>query len=144
MSEFKLTREIIDRSSAATWDEARAEWGLHEVYESEEPDTCLCGHNPIIELCVLRNRVNGVFATVGNCCVKKFIGLPSDLIFQAGKRVSADVGKSLNADAVAHAFDKGWINEWERDFYTRIMRKRVLSTKQRAKKEEITRCSSLR
>jgi hypothetical protein len=137
MSEFKLTREIIDRSSGAIWDEARVEWTLHEVYESEEPDTCLCGHNPIIELCVLRNRVNGGFATVGNCCVKKFIGLPSDLIFQAGKRVSADSGKSLNAEAVGHAFDKGWINAWERDFYMKIMRKRVLTAKQRAKKEQI-------
>jgi hypothetical protein len=89
---------------------------------SKEGDTCLCGHHPIIELCVPRNRVNGGLATVGNCCVKKFIGLPSDLIFQAGKRVSADGGKSLNAEAVAHAFDKGWINAWERDFYMKIMR----------------------
>jgi hypothetical protein len=137
MSEFKLTREIIDRSSAGTWDEARMEWTLHEVYESDEPDTCLCGHNPIIELCILRNRTNRVFATVGNCCVKKFIGLPSDLIFQAGKRVSADAGRSLNAEAISHAFEKGWIDEWERDFYTNVMRKRRLSTRQRAQKVRI-------
>lgn len=113
------------------------EWTLHEVYESSEPDTCLCGHNPIIELCVLQNRTNGVFATVGNCCVKKFIGLPSDLIFQAGKRVSADAGRSLNAEAIAHAFDKGWITEWDRNFYMNVMRKRVLTAKQRAQKERI-------
>jgi len=137
MPEFKLIREIVARSSGAMWDDARLEWDLNDVYESDEPETCLCGHNPIMELCILRNRTNGGFATVGNCCVKKFIGLPSDLIFQAGKRVSADARRSLNAEAIAHAFDKGWINEWERDFYVRIMRKRVLSAKQRAKKEEI-------
>ena len=101
MSEFKLAREIDARSSGATGDEARLEWALDEVYESSEPETCLCGHNPIIELCILRNRSNGGLATVGTCCVKKFIGLPSDLIFLAGKRVSPDTGKSLNAEAIA-------------------------------------------
>lgn len=137
MSEFKLAGEIIARSSGANWDEARLEWALDEVYESSEPETCLCGHNPIIELCILRNRINGGFATVGNCCVKKFIGLPSDLIFQAGKRVSADAGRSLNAEAIAHAFEKGWIDAWDRDFYMNVMRKRRLSSKQRAQKERI-------
>lgn len=78
MAEFQLTREILERSTATTWDAAKLEWTLHEVFESEEPETCLCGHYPIIENCVLRNKTNGAFATVGNCCVKKFIGLPSD------------------------------------------------------------------
>jgi hypothetical protein len=137
MAEFKLIKEIIDRSSAKTWDAARMEWALDEVYESSEPETCLCGHNPIIELCVLLNRTNGSSATVGNCCVKKFIGLPSDLIFQAGKRVSADAGRSLNVEAIAHAFDRGWITEWDRDFYMNVMRKRVLTAKQRTQKERI-------
>ena len=113
------------------------EWTLNDVYESDEPETCLCGHFPIIELCNLRNKVNGKYATVGNCCVKKFIGLPSDLIFQAVKRVRSDHAKSLNGEAIEYAFGKGWINEWERDFYFKIMRKRNLSEKQRAKKVEI-------
>jgi hypothetical protein len=87
MSEYQLTKEIVARSDAKVWDAAKLEWALEEVYESEEPDTCLCGHFPIIEICVLRNRVNKNTAIVGNCCVKKFIGLPSDRIFQAAKRV---------------------------------------------------------
>lgn len=77
MSEYKLTEEIIALSEASTWNRAKLEWSLYEVYEAEEPETCLCGHFPIIELCTLLNRYNGKFATVGNCCVKKFIGLPS-------------------------------------------------------------------
>jgi hypothetical protein len=84
MSEFKLTEEIINRSQSKVWDMAKLEWSLHKIYEADEPETCLCGHFPIIEICTLRNKLNGQFATVGNCCVKKFIGLPSDLIFQAG------------------------------------------------------------
>jgi hypothetical protein len=69
MPEFQLTTEIIARSVATTWDAAKLEWSLLEVYEAEEPETCLCGHFPIIELCVLSNRRNQAEATVGNCCV---------------------------------------------------------------------------
>ncbi|MDQ8023023.1 MAG: hypothetical protein REI94_14395 [Moraxellaceae bacterium] len=137
MAEYHLTREILARSTANVWNAAKLEWALHEIFESEVPETCLCGHYPIIENCVLRNKTNGTLATVGNCCVKKFIGLPSDLIFQAVKRVRTDESKSLNGEAISYAHDRGWINAWEQDFYLRIMRKRKLSDKQSAKKREI-------
>lgn len=137
MSEYRLTTGIIERSVSDRWDEAKLEWSLREVYEAEEPETCLCGHFPIIELCILGNRLNGNSATVGNCCVKKFIGLPSDKIFQAVKRVRKDEEKSLNAEAIEHAYERSWINDWERDFYFDIMRKRKLSPLQREKKIKI-------
>ncbi len=136
-SQFQLATEIMKRSVARTWDEARREWSLYEIYETDEPETCLCGHFPIIELCVLRNRHNGIQATVGNCCVKKFIDLPSDKIFQAIKRIRKDASKSLSPEAVQHAFDRKWITEWEKTFYFDIMRKRNLTERQRAKKREI-------
>lgn len=137
MSQFQLTAEIINRSNAHTWDAAKLEWALLEVYEADEPETCLCGHFPIIELCVLHNKQNNSQATVGNCCVKKFIGLPSDKIFQAVKRIRKDLSKSLNAEAVDHAFTRGWLSEWERTFYFDIMRKRSLTAKQKAKKQQV-------
>ncbi len=137
MSKYLLTSEILSRSVARTWNEAKLEWALLEVYESDEPETCLCGHFPIVELCVLTNRKNRMQATVGNCCVKKFIGLPSDKIFQAVKRIRKDESKSLNAEAIQHAFDRRWISKWEMDFYFNIMRKRNLSEKQATKKGEI-------
>jgi hypothetical protein len=135
--EYQLTAEILNRSVARTWDEAKLEWSLLEVYESDAPNTCLCGHFPIVELCVLINRRNRVQVTVGNCCVKKFIGLPSDKIFQAVKRIRKDQSKSLNAEAIQHAFERRWISEWEKRFYFDIMRKRNLSAKQVAKKIDI-------
>jgi hypothetical protein len=137
MPEYQLTTEILNRSLARTWDEAKLEWVLLEVYEAEKPETCLCGHFPIIELCVLSNRKNRNQATVGNCCVKKFIGLPSDKIFQAVKRIRKDQAKSLNGEAIQHAFDRRWINEWEKNFYFDIMRKRNLSPKQAGIKNDI-------
>lgn len=137
MSEYKLASAIIALSDAENWDAAKLEWALQEVYEAGEPETCLCGHFPIIELCILKNKRNGNHATVGNCCVKKFVGLPSDKIFRAVKRVRKDTSKSLNAEAIKHAFNRGWITEWERDFYFNIMRKRILTAKQASKKQQI-------
>lgn len=137
MSEYKLTEEIIARSVADFWDAAKLEWSLSEVYEAEEPETCLCGHFPIIELCILQNKHNHGFATVGNCCVKKFLGLESDKIFQAVKRVRKDNERALNAEAIDYGFSKGWINDWERSFYLDTMRKRILSTKQKSKRIQI-------
>jgi len=134
---YRLAQEIIARSNADTWDRAKLEWDLESVYLEEEPDTCLCGHFPIIEICVLRNRENGNSADVGNVCVKKFLGLPSDSIFQAVKRVRKDSDKSFNEEAVNYAYRKGWINQWELEFYLDIMRKRSLSAKQRGKKLEV-------
>ena len=138
-NQYQLTREIIARSSSQTWDEAKLEWELFSIYRQTEPDTCLCGHFPILELCVLRNRINGNEAIVGNVCVKKFLGLPSDLIFQAIARVSKDLSKGLNTETLDHARRKGWINDWEKEFYSDTMRKRSLSDKQLVKRVQINR-----
>lgn len=137
MSEYKLVQEIIARSESNSWDSAKLEWSLSEVYEVDEPEKCLCGHFPIIELCVLQNSYNLGFATVGNCCVKKFLGLDSDKIFQAVKRVRKDDRRALNAETIEYGFDKGWINGWEKDFYLDTMRKYKLSEKQMAKRIHI-------
>jgi len=137
MSQYKLAQEIIALSESAIWDKAKLEWELDQVYQEEEPDTCLCGHYPILEICILKNRFNQNSAVVGNCCVKKFIGLPSDKIFQAIKRVRKDETKSLNAEALAHALRNRWINEWEYNFYLSIAKKRDLSSKQEQKKLQV-------
>ena len=94
MTKYKLISEILVRSQADEWADAKLEWLLHEVYAAAEPQTCLCGHFPIVEICVLKNKENQRRTRVGNCCVKKFMGLPSHLIFQAIKRVNNDRGRS--------------------------------------------------
>ena len=124
--EFKLIQEIVSRSNAETWDEAKREWSLVEVYREDDPMTCLCSHFPINEICVLRNTENGNEAIVGNVCVKKFLGLPSNLIFDAIRRVTKDITHALNADAILHVHERGWINDWEKKFYLDTWRKRVL------------------
>jgi hypothetical protein len=138
MGQYKLFEEIIARSVAKDWDTAVQEWGLLDVYDAEgEPETCLCGHFPIVEICVLRNRRNGRDAEVGNCCVKKFMGLPSDKIFTGLKRVRKDNDAALNIAAAEHARSKGWVNAWEYGFLIDTARKRKLTGNQLAKRQQI-------
>ena len=137
MSKYQLTERLIALSVGGTWDEAKLEWSLEHVWREDEPDTCLCGHFPIIEICLLRNVRNRNTAIVGNCCVKKFTNLPSDLIFQAVKRIESDVERAINAETIDHAHEKGWINDWERRFYMDTWRKRKLSGAQHTKRVQI-------
>jgi hypothetical protein len=137
MNEFKLAREIIALSASQNWDAAKLEWFLQEIYFEDEPGVCLCGHTPIIETCVLKNKANGNIAIVGNVCVKKFMGLNSDKIFQAVKRVRKEIDKSLNAEAIEYALEKGWINSKDKSFYLDVFRKRNLSEKQLKWKKDV-------
>ena len=137
MSQQQLAYEITKLSHNVTWELAKEEWKLNTIYIDEDLTTCTCGHFPIKEVCILRNKINGKYVHVGNCCVKKFMGLPSDLIFQAVKRVQADNTKSLNVEALQYAKDKGWLNDWEMGFYMNTMTKRKLSEKQKAKKLQV-------
>jgi hypothetical protein len=136
---YRLVEEIVALSVANTWHLAKSEWALAEVYLADQPGTCLCGHYPIIEHCVLCNRENGNTAVVGNVCVTRFLGLASEVIFAGLRRITHDCGKAMNQAAIEYAHSRGWINDWERDFYLDTSRKGKLSPKQRAKRVEINR-----
>lgn len=40
---YKLTQGTIELSDANTWDEAKPEWDLVEIYHQEEPGTACTG-----------------------------------------------------------------------------------------------------
>lgn len=132
-----LMREITALSEASSWEEAVKEWKLQSIHFAPSPQTCLCTHFPILEICTIENYLNQRSVDVGNCCVKKFIGLPSDKLFQAVKRVKKDVTKSLNQETLDYALEKGWITAWEHRFYRDTLRKRKLSDKQIEKRKQI-------
>jgi hypothetical protein len=136
-NQFRLFREIIALSVAKTWEEAKREWGLVDIHREDEPLTCLCGHTPIIEICLLRNRRNNNSAIVGNVCVNKFLAIESELIFAGLRRIAEDSTKALNGAATIHAHEKGWITDWEKTFSLDTVRKRKLSEKQQRKRAEI-------
>ena len=139
MGQFKLIDEIIKLSNSNTWHKARDEWSLKEIYykKNKEPDACLCGKYPIIEVCVIENKSNRHTAIVGNSCVKKFLDLSSGKIFQSIKKVRGEIEKALNAETIKHARKKRWINQWQYDFYMDTRRKRKLTTSQNKKRIEV-------
>lgn len=126
----QLSKAILAMSCATDWETARKEWALTDIIEADAPETCLCGHHPIWEICAIHNRVTGLSTEVGNVCVKRFLGVRSDLIFAGVKRIRNDETKSLNADSIAFFHQRSVVNEWEYGFLQSTMRKRNLSAKQ--------------
>jgi hypothetical protein len=135
----QLKAGILLLSQATDWETARKEWALHTVYEVGHPDTCLCGHYPIIEICEIHNRVTGARTDVGNVCIKRFLGFRADLIFKALARIRRNAAKSLNADAIAFFRARGALSDWEYGFLQDTLRKRSLSDRQRATRASINR-----
>lgn len=134
-----LKRAILALSKATDWEVAKKEWKLVSISEADEPEQCLCGHSPIIELCTISNQITGNAVDVGNVCVKRFLGFRSDLIFASLKRIRKDIEASVGPDATAFFHKQGIINTWEYDFQQSTMRKRKLTAAQLAKRVDINR-----
>jgi len=131
-SEFQLIEKIKALSVAKTWDEAKIEWQLQDVVYADDDcyETCLCGHYPIKEVCVIRNKRNGASCNVGNCCVSKFMPCSAEKIFTALKKALKDEEKALNAESILFAYERKIISDWDYSFYLNTWRKRKLSGKQ--------------
>jgi len=135
---FKQLKErILALSLATDWEVARKEWSLVGIHESDDPEICICGHFPIVEICEIHNSITRRRTEVGNQCVKRFLGLRSDLVFTAIKRIRKDITKSLNADAIAFFYERGQLNTWEYTFSQDTMAKRNLSALQLQKRRAI-------
>lgn len=130
MNNFQvLCKQIIKRSVANTWEEARGEWGVIDMDDAEdEPETCLCGHYPIKDVFILRNTKNGLTTRVGSTCVNKFIQKNDS--FTGYKRITKDDCKSVTPQLLAFAHKAGWITDNDFSFYTSILRRRKLTDKQ--------------
>ena len=131
---FKLMSEIIARSKNKTWQEAVKEWYLVSLKVVDEPQTCICGHFPIKQLCIIEHDNTGEQLTLGNHCITHFLGLPVNKLRSSVKRVTDDITKSFTKDIVDTAWKEFWIDDWEYDFYKNIIRKRKLSPHQMQKK----------
>ena len=122
---FPLFGRILELSKADDWHVARKEWIVEEIYIADDPDACLCGHYPIRELCILYNAVTGAHATVGNCCVRHFLGDNT-----VGRVLDAIKCRRINGDLIEYAYNADIINGWEYSFLWSTWRKRALTRKQ--------------
>jgi len=139
MSKQILEHNIINLSVHNSWDAAVGEWDFTSAHFAQEPQTCLCGHSPILEICTITNHVTGVTAEVGNCCVNNFMGLDSKPVFESARRIRKDIESSISPEFASFAHDQGWINDWEHNFILSNYRKqkRTRSLKQMAKRVQI-------
>lgn len=134
----KLATEIIELSIADTWNNAKSEWFFEYAYQSDEAEECLCGHYPIKNICVIKNRENGNFTEVGNICINKFLEIKSgNKIFQSITKIKGDKTRSISKEALEYIKSKNGISEYEYNFYSDIIRKRNLSEKQLDLKNKI-------
>lgn len=134
----KFSRAILALSVSTDWDEAKTEWDLYLVYDDPSERSCECGHSPINQICVIRNRENNKQTEVGNVCVHKFLKLFSKRIFSVIRRVRLDNQKSLNPAALDMLRRRGVLSNNERDEYQSYWRKRTnINDQQKKQKLEI-------
>lgn len=134
----KFKAAILAQSISQDWDEAKAEWELHIVYHDATDRACECGHQPIHQICMIKNRDNANELEVGNVCVNKFMRLFSNRIFAVLKRVEAEPTKSLNPAALDLFRHRGVIDHSEEQDYLGYWRKRTnMTNEQRAQKTDI-------
>ena len=135
---YKLTQEIIKLSLSKDWHRAKLEWQFTYAYQSNSLETCLCGHYPIKNICVITNTKNGAATEVGNCCINKFLGIDeANKIFTSINRIKEDSSKSMSIEVLEYLSQKKVITDFEFEFYSDIIKKRKLSEKQAALKSKI-------
>ena len=111
-----LVREVLSKSVASVWEDAREEWVTKNIFKREGSE-CLCGKYPVTKVIVLINECNGSEIEVGRCCAKKFFkkeGAKFDVL----SRVREDKDKSLTEDIIVQAYAEKVISEWEFNFYS--------------------------
>lgn len=126
---------LLEYSAANNWDDAKLEWKLNEIElrDDSNAETCECGHYPIHELCMIENKITGVYLTVGNCCVNQIAPEFEEIskIFDAVKQ------KRINLAVINYASKQHIINQWETQFLKNVWRKRKRTNAQSLKFEQI-------
>lgn len=134
----KFKDAILKLSNSPEWAEAKPEWELHCVYNDPSQRSCECGHQPIRQICVIKNKENGNEAEVGNVCIHKFMQFASQRIFAVLRRVQAEITKSLNPASLDLFARRGAITQEEAEDYKAYWRKRKsLNDEDRAQKLDI-------
>ena len=121
-----LKAEVLPRSEADSFEDARHEWSLSKVEISMVYDKCACGHK-IKHICYLKNLLNGNKVKVGNTCVNKFIGIDTAGVFRSLQRLISGKGKEPSPDLRKFCKNSAIIDRDEYEFLTRTYRKTALS-----------------
>lgn len=78
MSKFEtFCKVLIMNSEADNYKEAVDEWDFIDTFKEET--NCICGQH-IINVCIIRNKLNYNKSNVGNVCIKKFMDKNEKLV----------------------------------------------------------------
>ena len=114
----RLVASLLPESVAKTWAAAQYEWELDRIkilrgFDSETgmlvehgKGVCRCGHEPIVELCIIKNKENGNEAVVGNVCVKKFLGIDNGELFAGVRRIQRAITAAPNRNIIQYAWER--------------------------------------
>lgn len=126
-----LKSAVLERSIAQIWDQAKTEWELYYIYE-EQGGKCACGHWPITEHCVIRNKLqSSQLLTVGNKCVGKFqneLSQYSNSLFKCLKRWKNEPNserRRATIEMIDLFHQRKVLSDIDRDFYLPNIRKRT-------------------
>jgi hypothetical protein len=124
-----LRFQILSMSQSDVWADAVLEWTLQRIYRArQEPQTCLCTHHPIVEVCCIENHVTGCDTEVGNVCVQNFMNQSqSGAMFRSVNRARNKDDASLDTEVIQMAHRLGHIGDEERKFYLDTQKKRSKS-----------------
>ena len=128
----KILRErLLEMSEANSWNEAQQEWEPVSIWQ--EPDgVCLCTHQGIVDHCLIKNKLNGNTAVVGNVCIKQFQNMPQVAHFFSDiRRLQSNPSPTSIPERLIHdGHAAGLFSDWDYRFLLDIRLKRNLSSKQ--------------
>ena len=137
--EFRLIEEVLSHSvETKDWDIAKQEWDFNDSYINESGQTCLCGHKPIHEICIIVNNTNGKALEIGNVCVTKFMEIPiAERIFNSFKKLKKNIGARMNIETLYWLHENKIMSQKDFVFYMDTKKKIKLTWKQMKWRKDI-------
>lgn len=137
-----LQQAVVDASDAGTWSKARAEWDIVGSSIAPKRDgVCICGQRGLRNQFTISNRVTEeVLEPVGSSCINLFGRADLDdeatiLTALSALKVEIDSGATidtkdsfLSEQVFRHMHSERELSGWERDFMTKMYRRRTPMT----------------
>lgn len=125
-NQTKLEAGVTAKSVSDNWEQAKEEWVPVSVFRNPKIKKCVCGHRPIINLCKIRNKLNGNELVVGNHCIKYFHhGYDFDWVFRETMVLVDERQRMPSNEFLIWLFPRLSLPSKDREFLLSLMRKRA-------------------
>jgi hypothetical protein len=129
-----LRTALYTKSEAQLWEHTKEEWYWKDVKyitETVSKYNCVCSKKNIHEVCFIKNKITEKEAIVGNCCVKKFLGIKNpDIFFKTIKNITTNLNGKMSKKFLEFKNVYEIYNQNELDFLNDIASKNKLTLRQ--------------